>query len=209
MSQDSICRPWQVIAQELSAETNVKRIVALADELNRALQNKPSRTDANAHLSKTNLYLSSQPRDFQQIVESAVALMRSDYASVQMLHPERGAGGELRLLAFSGFNPEAARFWEWVRADSKSTCGLALLHKERVIAPDISGCDFMAGSEDRQTYLQTGIRACQTTPLIGHAGNVVGMISTHWRTPQSPSQKDLQLFDALAMKAANVIERCC
>ena len=208
LSQDTHCRPWKVIAQELSAETNVKRIVALADELNRALKNKTSRTDATALLAKTNLHVGSQPSDYQQIVDNAAALMRSDYASVQMLHPERGAGGELRLLAFRGFNPEAAAFWEWVRADSKSTCGIALLHKERVIAADISGCDFMAGSEDRQTYLQTGIRACQTTPLIGRAGNVVGMISTHWRTSHSPSEKELQLFDVLAMKAANLIERC-
>lgn len=43
--------------------------------------------------------------------------MHSDYASLQMLFPERGSGGELRLLSFRGFNPEAAKFWEWVRAD--------------------------------------------------------------------------------------------
>jgi hypothetical protein len=41
-------------------------------------------------------------------------------------------------------------------------------------------CDFMDGSEDQRTYLQNGIHACQTTPLIGRGGNVVGMISTHW-----------------------------
>lgn len=102
--------------------------------------------------------------------------MRSDYASMQMLFPERGSGGELRLLAFRGFNPEAAKFWEWVRADSKSTCGIALRDKSRVVAPDLANCDFMAGFDDQQTYLQTGIYACQTTPLIGRGGNVVGMI---------------------------------
>jgi hypothetical protein len=83
----------------------------------------------------------------EEIVDAAVGLMRSDYASMQMLYPERGAAGELRLLAFRGFNPQAAQFWEWVRADSNSTCGIALRHKRRVIAPNISTCDFMAGSE--------------------------------------------------------------
>ena len=132
--------------------------------------------------------------------------MRSDYASMRMLFPERGSSGKLRLLAFRGFNPEAAQFWEWVRADSKSTCGIALRDKHRVIAPDIATCNFMAGSEDQQIYLQTGIRACQTTPLIGRSGNVVGMISTHWRTPHQPSEKDFRLFDTLATQAANFIE---
>lgn len=52
---------------------------------------------------------------------------------------------------FRGFNPEAARFWEWVRADSKSTCGIALRGAQRVVASDIAACDFMAGSEDQRS----------------------------------------------------------
>jgi GAF domain-containing protein len=76
----------------------------------------------------------------------------------------------------------------------------------RVVASDIAGCDFMAGSEDQQVYLQTGIRACQTTPLIGSDGNVLGTISTHWRATHRPSETDFQLFDALAEQAADLIE---
>jgi len=145
---------------------------------------------------------------YEEIVDIAVSLMRSDYASMQKLFPERGAGGELRLLAFRGFNPHAARFWEWVRADSKSTCGIALRDVRRVVAEDIATCDSMADSEDQEVYLQTGIRACQTTPLIARSGTVVGMISTHWRTPHQPSADDFRLFDILARGAAGVIEEC-
>ncbi len=84
------------------------------------------------------------------------------------------------LLAFRGFNPRAAEFWKWVCADSKSTCGIALRTAQSVVAPDVAACDFMADSEDQKVYLETGIRACQTTPLILPGGrNVVGMISTH------------------------------
>ena len=144
---------------------------------------------------------------YEKIVDAGVAVMRSDYASMQMLYPERGTGGELRLLAFRGFNPEAAKFWEWVRADSKSTCGLALRTGQRVVAPDIANCSFMADSEDQQIYLGTGIHACQTTPLIGRGGNVVGMISTHWRTPHQPSEREFRLFDILVRQAADLIER--
>jgi len=145
---------------------------------------------------------------YEEIVDIAVSLMRSDYASMQKLFPERGAGGELHLLAFRGFNPHAARFWEWVRADSKSTCGIALRDVRRVVAEDIATCDSMADSEDQEVYLQTGIRACQTTPLIARSGTVVGMISTHWRTPHQPSEDDFRLFDILARGAAGVIEEC-
>jgi len=144
---------------------------------------------------------------YEKIVDAALLIMRSDYASIQMLFQERGSGGELRLLAFRGFNPEAAKFWKWVRADSKSTCGLALRTGQRVVAPDIASCPFMAHSEDQQIYLGTGIHACQTTPLIGRGGNVVGMISTHWRAPHQPSERDFRLFDILARQAADLIER--
>ena len=144
---------------------------------------------------------------YEKIVDAAVAIMGSDFASMQMLFPERGSGGELKLLAFRGFNPLAARFWEWVRADSKSTCGVALSSGRRVVAADIASCEFMAESEDREVYLQTGILACQTTPLIGRGGNVVGMISTHWRLPHQPSGRDFRLFDILARQAADLIER--
>ena len=191
-------------------EINPERVLELSTELNRALDEQElggrwrgQIADNDRDPGKTH-----PSSDYEKIVDDAVALMHSDYASMQRLFPERGAGGELQLLAFRGFNPQAAKFWEWVRADSKSTCGMALRDKIRVIAPDIASCDFMAGSEDQQVYLQTGIRACQTTPVIGRGGNVVGMVSTHWRTPYQPSEKDFQLFDALARQAADLIESC-
>jgi GAF domain-containing protein len=64
----------------------------------------------------------------------------------------------------------------------------------------------MAGSEDQKVYLQTGILACQTTPLIA-LGEVVGMISTHWRTPHQPSRDDLRQFDNLAARATDLIAK--
>ncbi len=143
---------------------------------------------------------------YEKIIDAAVGIMRSEFASVQMLYPERGSGGELRLLAFRGFKPEAAKFWEWVRADSRSTCGEALRTGRRSIAPDVELCAFMAGSEDLAMYLQTGIRAVQTTPLIARSGNLVGMLSTHWRAPHAPSERDLRLLDVLARQAADLMD---
>jgi PAS domain S-box-containing protein len=144
---------------------------------------------------------------YEKIMDAAVAIMRSDFASMQMLFPERGSGGELCLLAFRGFNPQAAKFWEWVRADSESTCGVALRTGKRAIAPDVEKCDYMAGTQDLATYLQTGIHSVQTTPLFSRSGKMVGMISTHWRKPHEPSERDLRLLDILARQAADLLER--
>ncbi len=144
---------------------------------------------------------------YEKIVDAAVTVMRADYASIQMLDDGPGGPGELRLIAFRGFNPQAARFWEWVRPESNSTCGKALRDRERIVVSDVASCDFMTGTDDLATYQQTGIRAVQTTPLVSRGGGVVGMISTHWKERTQPSDSDLRVLDVLARQAADLVER--
>ncbi|HEX6796469.1 MAG TPA: ATP-binding protein [Ktedonobacterales bacterium] len=141
---------------------------------------------------------------YQQILDAAIAVMHSDIGSMQMFSPDRG---ELRLLAWKGFDPASAAFWEWVRPDATSSCGMALRTRERVVVPDVERCDFMATTKDLDVYRLSGIRAVQSTPLMTRDGHVVGMISTHWRTPHQPAERELRLLDVLARQAADLIER--
>lgn len=144
---------------------------------------------------------------YAKILDAAVAIMRSDFGSMQMLRPERGRGGELHLLAFRGFTPEAAAFWKCVGVDSNSTCGAALRTSKRCTVPDVLQCDWMAGTKDLAAYIQTGIHAVQTTPLLSRGGELLGMISTHWREPHEPSERELRTLDIIARQAADLIER--
>jgi PAS domain S-box-containing protein len=141
---------------------------------------------------------------YEQILEAAIALMRSEMGSMQMLHPDCN---ELQLLAWKGFDPASAAFWEWVRVDSESTCGMALRTGQRSIVPDVETCEWMAGSGDLDSYRRSGVRAVQTTPLICRKGRVVGMISTHWHEPHQPAERELGLLDVLARQAADLIEQ--
>ncbi|HEU5310807.1 MAG TPA: GAF domain-containing sensor histidine kinase, partial [Candidatus Eisenbacteria bacterium] len=54
---------------------------------------------------------------------------------------------------------------------------------------------------------RNGIRSVQSTPLLTRDGALIGMMSTHWRIPHEPSERDLQLFDVLARQVADLIER--
>lgn len=144
---------------------------------------------------------------YEQILDAAVTIMRSDFASMQTLERERDPAGELHLLGFRGFSPEAAAFWEWVRPGSKSTCGIVMDTHERFIVRDVEQCELMAGSEDLDVYRQTGIRAVQSTPLLSRGGRLLGMLSTHWNRPHQPADVDLHLLDVLARQAADFIER--
>jgi GAF domain-containing protein len=99
---------------------------------------------------------------YRRILDVAISLLSADMGSMQVLSPERS---ELWLLACRGFHPVSAAFWEWVRLDSASSCGLALSAGARIVVPDVEACDFMAGTGDLDAYRRSGIRAVQSTPL--------------------------------------------
>ncbi|HEX8037761.1 MAG TPA: ATP-binding protein [Chryseosolibacter sp.] len=144
---------------------------------------------------------------YDKFLDAAVGIMHSQYASMQALHLEDGGVNKLRLLAFRGFNPKAATFWEWVTPASRSTCGAALSLSKRIVVNDVNESELVTGTEDHEMYLQTGIRAVQTTPLFSRDGPILGMISTHWSEPHIPSDRDFRLLDILARQAADLIER--
>jgi len=141
---------------------------------------------------------------YHHVLDAAIDLMSADMGSMQVFHPERG---ELRLLAENGFNPGSAAHWEWVRPDTASPCGLALSAGCRVIWPDIETCEALSHEADRDALRLAGIRACLSTPLITRSGRLLGMISTHWRRPHRPTERELQPLDVLARQAADLIER--
>lgn len=144
---------------------------------------------------------------YKKIVEAAVAIMGSQYASMQMLYPEQGSIGKLRLLASSNFSAEAEKFWEWVYSHTGSSCGVALNTRRRAIIPNFATCELMHDKPTLPIFLEAGIYAAQSTPLYSRSGKLLGMISTHWSSPHTPSERDLYLLDILARQAADLIER--
>ena len=144
---------------------------------------------------------------YQTLVDGASSIMRSDFASMQMLHPERGLGGELRLIATRGFDEEVWRLFGWVGTDRHTSCARVLQTGARVVAPDIRQWDFAAGTADQATFLAAGVQASHSTPLVSRAGKILGVISTHWSAPHHPSERQLRLFDILARQAADLLER--
>ena len=144
---------------------------------------------------------------YQKLINAAVSIMHSDFASMQMFYPERGARGELRLLASHGFSEEAQQCWEWVSHETASSCGEVLRSGRRVMATDVNKCEFLIRLGGLDAYLAAGIHSMQSTPLISRSGKLVGMISTHWQKPHEPSERDLRLFDILVRQAADVVER--
>ncbi|WP_439405811.1 response regulator [Bradyrhizobium sp. DASA03076] len=157
-------------------------------------------------LQQVSLELLSDRPDllYEKILDAAMAVMRSQGASMQMLEPDTGI---LKLLAWRGFHPDAAAFWDRVDGNSASTCGEALKTGRRILVSDTETCAFMAGTEDLEVYRLSNLRAVQSTPLRSRNGRALGMVSTHWWEPHQPSKDDFSRFDVLARQAADLIER--
>lgn len=147
---------------------------------------------------------------YGKIVDAAVAITGSQFGTMQLLCPEgdaSGRGGQLQLLAHRGLPAEAVGFWQWVSPQAHSSCTQALKTGDRAVIPDFESWDQIAGTEDLQAFRRAGIQSAQTTPLRSRNGVLLGMISTHWDRPHTPSARDLRLLDIVARQAADLLER--
>ena len=141
---------------------------------------------------------------YDQILDAALAILRSDFATMQMFDQ---ASGSLRLLAHRGFSDAFAESFGHVSTDASTTCGMAWRSGERVVARDLETFEGIAGTPACEAHREAGVRSAQSTPLISRSGELLGMISTHWRTPHQPAERDLRRLDVLARQAADIIER--
>ncbi len=144
---------------------------------------------------------------YEQIVDAAANIMHSQFASLQVYYPQRKSSGELKLLAYKGLDRKTADAWEWIDITANTPCATAWRTGHRVLVKDIQTCDFMSGTDTMHAFLQAGIHATQATPLYSRRGQLLGMISTHWREKHEPAEQQLRLLDVLSRQAADLIER--
>lgn len=138
-----------------------------------------------------------------EIVDAAIAISGADYGNIQLLDSKSGV---LRIVAQHGFPQWWIDYWNEVSAGHGS-CGTALEHGERFIVEDIEQSPVFAGTPDLEIQRKAGVRAVQSTPVVSRSGSLLGMFSTHYKTPHRPDDRALRLLDLLARHAADIIER--
>ena len=57
------------------------------------------------------------------------------------------------------------------------------------------------------SFVGPAIRAQISTPLLSHRGDLLGMLTTHFRQPHRPCERELRMTDLYARLAAEMIER--
>jgi PAS domain S-box-containing protein len=81
-----------------------------------------------------------------------------------------------------------------------------LRSRKRIVIEDVETDPACAAL--RSIARAAGYRAVQSTPLVSRDGALLGVLSTHFRSPHRPSQQDLQGLDLYVRQAADFIERC-
>jgi PAS domain S-box-containing protein len=137
-----------------------------------------------------------------QALVAAMQIQAADFGHVQI--NDRQAGG-LVIVAQRNFQPEFLDNFALVRLDDGCACGRAFRTQARVIIEDVETDESFA--PHRRCAAEAGFRAVQSTPLLGHRGEVLGVLSTHFREPHRPADAELRATDLYVRLVSQMLER--
>jgi PAS domain S-box-containing protein len=195
----------EIARKSEEAQQLLARIREMAETEKRALEHKLAAELAavtRLHEFSTRLLASTEVQPLlEELLTSIISLQNADFGNIQLYNPESQA---LEIVAQRGFQPDFMYHFISVH-DPGSACGRAMQRRERIIIEDVqTDPDF---EPHRQIAASAGFRAVQSTPLLTRTGELLGMISTHFRQPHCPSEHELRLTDLYAVHATELMVR--
>jgi signal transduction histidine kinase len=141
------------------------------------------------------------PNALAEVLDATMQIQNADFGKVQVYNPTLQV---LELVAHRGFPEKLLGYFASVSRDHDSASGIAFKLKQRVIIEDVeSYSDYPL---NRDVAALAGYRAAQATPLLSRSGELLGMLSTHFRRPRRPTERELRILDLYARQAADFIE---
>src|SRR5262245_6320942 len=148
--------------------------------------------------------LSLETTEFQplleEVLDATMTLLNADFGNIQLYDPTTGG---LKIVAQRGFKQEFIEYFDNVH-EGTAACGTALQRRERVIVEDVLTDPICA--PHLEIVISASYRAVQSTPLFSRNGEPLGMLSTHFRRPHRPTDRELWMTDLYARQAAEMIE---
>ncbi|HYE65867.1 MAG TPA: ATP-binding protein [Pyrinomonadaceae bacterium] len=136
----------------------------------------------------------------EEVLRAALAVQGTDLGLLSLCDSERDG---LNLKVHCGFDEEFLKQIEHVPPGG-GACGTCYEQRRRVVVEDIEVDPVFASY--REAARAAGFRACHSTPLITSSGNIIGVLSAHFRQPHRPSERETRLMDLYARMAADIIE---
>ena len=137
-----------------------------------------------------------------EVLDAAITLVGADMGSVQLLNPQSGM---LEIVAHRGLGPEFLEHFRCVSRDERTACGRAMKNGERVVIEDVQAdTEYVPHLHVARLENWHGV---QSTPLMARSGELLGTLSTQYRRPHKPAERDLRILDLYARQATDFIER--
>jgi signal transduction histidine kinase/ActR/RegA family two-component response regulator len=135
----------------------------------------------------------------REVLHEAMSVQGTDLGLLSLYDPETNS---LNIKVHSGFD-EVLREIEGAPS-GVATCGTSYEQRRRVVVEDVEADPIYA--QYREVAEAVGFRACNSTPLITRNGQIIGVLSVHFRQRHRPSERELRLMDLYARMAADIIE---
>ncbi|MHB8624127.1 MAG: ATP-binding protein [Sulfuricaulis sp.] len=206
-ADDYLIKPFSIRELLARVESNVKMARFRRNAMERLRESENRAAAEAAALTRLNevnsrlWHVPSLSEGLDVILGSAIEMMGADMGDVQILDADSQV---LYIAAQRGFQDDFLKFFREVSAKNDSACAQALRLQKRIMIEDVdTDTAFMPMREAART---AGFRAVQSTPITGNDGTILGIISTHFRSPQRPSEHKLCCLDLYARRAAEFIE---
>ena len=154
-------------------------------------------------LSSRLWQMSSLQEGLSEMLAAVVGLLGADKANVQLLDAERGV---LNIVAQFGFEQPFLDFFREVSLADQSAFGRSLCSGCRIVVEDIETDEAYAPL--RAIARASDYRAVTSTPLVRSDGSILGMLSTHFKSPHRPTEESLLRLDLYARQAAGFVQQC-
>jgi PAS domain S-box-containing protein len=136
----------------------------------------------------------------EEILHTAMAIEETDLGLLSLYDPEQK---RLAVAASLGFDDELLESLERL-GPIDDLHGSSFRERRRHVVEDVE--TDMMNAPYRKMARQAGYRAIHSTPLIARSGEVVGVLSTHFREPHQPTERVKRLIDLCAHQAVDFIE---
>lgn len=174
-----------------------------------ALQGAEARLSAELQAMSRLQLLGTRLLDIQdfepalkEVLSAALSMFGTAMGTIQLYRPHTQT---LEIVTQQGLSMEFLAHFRSVKCDDSTASGEAAKHGKRSIVQD--GYLDPRFAATRPLFDSAGIRAWQSTPLFGRDGKLLGVLSTHFREPHYPLDRELRMLDLYARQAVGIIER--
>ena len=179
------------VARDISArKAGEQQVFGLQRELVEQLDDLRQLHEMSLRLSKT---LELKPI-LEETLRTAVAVEGTDLGLVSLCEPDQD---QFEVGASQGFSSEFLA--EVDRIPPAGTArGITFQERRRVVVEDMETDPQF--SQFAKVSRRAGVRAVHSTPLITRLGKIVGVLSTYFREPHRPTDREIQFIDLCARR---------